>query len=77
MAELKITTVVGPVDQFQAEGSEDTVIRLLGEWRARNDALRTEAMATYDRMIGSGSVPPGPTTPRGGPSVSPFTRRTS
>lgn len=85
MAELKITTVEG-IEQFQAEGDVAVVRELLAAWRDRNDRLRAEAKADYERMLGltqaagaSGVALPPPMGPGGGAGgpVSPFRRRSS
>ena len=70
---LKVT-LVEAIDQFHAEGEDETVKQLITEWRTRLDTLRAAAHDDMERMQASGALPRGPLVGPGG-SVSPFPRR--
>ena len=86
MSGLKMHIVEGGIDQFQAEGDQDTVLRLLAEWYVRSDVARAEATRLVQQQMeraaqaGIGMQQPPPTAGPVGPggNLRPFVRpRTS
>ena len=76
MASIKIEIIEG-MDRFGFEGEEEVGRNLLGEWRARIDALHREAKEQMDEMMrASGQLPPrqqqGPRPVPPGSQVRPF-----